>query len=483
MPQYDAYLRVSRVAGRSGESFLSPDLQRERIERWARDAGAEIVHWGTELDRSGGRMRRPELDRIIDRIRRGETEGVVVADRSRFARTLPGALLAIQDIRDAGGAFISSDGFDSSSPEGALFLHQMMAFAQFELDRIRQTWATVASRAVADGVYVAPTPYGYVKPGRRKVLEVDPERGALVAEAFHQRAAGRPWSEVAEMLGVSRSGAVGIITNEAYLGIAKGPNGERRRGAHAPLIDEATWHRAQPGEVLNVRDGSTAPGALLRGLVHCATCGYRMLVVSRPGNKMPSYVCMNKAKRKCEAPGAVTVTKLDQYVSHEVDLAIADARHPAHPWVGAVLAGGEEYDRARDALDQAQAELATYVERAAALSLGDLFEQGVKARQEAVAIARRRLGELRAPTRQWWETLESRLMDASEFDLRDRQDLLRRLIREVRVSKADPARRRWQPLEERVEMRWRGDPGADRHGRGVARMQAHPYALIRLRRE
>ena len=121
---------------------------------------------GRELDRSGGRMRRPELDRILDRIRRGETEGVVVADRSRFARTLPGALLAIQEIRDAGGAFISSDGFDSSTPEGALFLHQMMAFAQFELDRIRQTWAICSSRAVADGVRTSRQhPTGTSSPG------------------------------------------------------------------------------------------------------------------------------------------------------------------------------------------------------------------------------------------------------------------------------------------------------------------------------
>jgi hypothetical protein len=42
--------------------------------------------------------------------------------------------------------------------------------------------------------------------------------------------------------------------------------------------------------------------------------------------------------------------------------------------------------------------------------------------------------------------------------------MLRKLVREVRVAKADPKRRRWQPIEERVEIDWQ--PGIAVRARG-----------------
>jgi len=39
------YIRVSRIGGRHGESFRSPDLQREEIARVATREGLEVVEW------------------------------------------------------------------------------------------------------------------------------------------------------------------------------------------------------------------------------------------------------------------------------------------------------------------------------------------------------------------------------------------------------------------------------------------------------
>ena len=39
----DAYIRVSKVAGRGGEGFISPDVQRERIKARASWHGARLV--------------------------------------------------------------------------------------------------------------------------------------------------------------------------------------------------------------------------------------------------------------------------------------------------------------------------------------------------------------------------------------------------------------------------------------------------------
>jgi DNA invertase Pin-like site-specific DNA recombinase len=119
----DAYIRVSKVAGRAGESFISPSVQRERIEAWAGLHGAELVWHEPELDVSGGRMDRPVFEKIMARVRAGETGGVVVAKLDRFARTLVGALGVLEEFERQGAVLVSvADNIDLSTPMGKAFL-------------------------------------------------------------------------------------------------------------------------------------------------------------------------------------------------------------------------------------------------------------------------------------------------------------------------------------------------------------------------
>lgn len=78
------YVRVSRVGGRSGDSFLSPDLQREQIEGVARREGLTIVEVIDELDASGGDADRPEWNRALDTV-----ESVKPDEAGRSSRARP----------------------------------------------------------------------------------------------------------------------------------------------------------------------------------------------------------------------------------------------------------------------------------------------------------------------------------------------------------------------------------------------------------
>jgi hypothetical protein len=69
----DGYIRVSRVAGREGEAFISPDVQRKKIEAWADLHGVQIVEWWEELDQSGGKRDRPMFQQALARCDAGET--------------------------------------------------------------------------------------------------------------------------------------------------------------------------------------------------------------------------------------------------------------------------------------------------------------------------------------------------------------------------------------------------------------------------
>ncbi|MDQ3858884.1 MAG: recombinase family protein [Actinomycetota bacterium] len=66
MTELIGYMRVSRVAGREGDSFISPALQRERIEAHAKAHGHDVISWETDLDQPGSRYQRPGFQRALE---------------------------------------------------------------------------------------------------------------------------------------------------------------------------------------------------------------------------------------------------------------------------------------------------------------------------------------------------------------------------------------------------------------------------------
>src|SRR5205814_8023485 len=92
----DGYIRVSRRAGREGESFISPEVQRKKISDWAKLHEVEILQWWEEIDQSGAKLARPMFQQALTRCEAGETGGIVVARLDRFARSAVDALTSIR---------------------------------------------------------------------------------------------------------------------------------------------------------------------------------------------------------------------------------------------------------------------------------------------------------------------------------------------------------------------------------------------------
>ena len=113
------YIRVSRVNGREGDSFISPKVQQEKIQGFAKLHGHRIVDWYTDLDESGSRADRPEFVKALQRVEGGQAGGIAVAKLDRFARSTADAAVAIRRISTAGGELISvEDGFELVDTDG-----------------------------------------------------------------------------------------------------------------------------------------------------------------------------------------------------------------------------------------------------------------------------------------------------------------------------------------------------------------------------
>jgi Resolvase, N terminal domain len=119
---------------------------------------------------SGGRWDRPELHRLLDQLREGDT--VVVWKLDRLSRSLKDVVHIMERIAKAGAGFRSiTENIDTTTPAGRMMMQLVGAFAEFERAMIRERTSAGLAAARAEGRVG----------GRRKKL--DPGKRKEIAES------------------------------------------------------------------------------------------------------------------------------------------------------------------------------------------------------------------------------------------------------------------------------------------------------------
>jgi DNA invertase Pin-like site-specific DNA recombinase len=469
----DGYVRVSRRAGREGESFISPEVQRQRIEAWAKANEVRVLEWWEELDESGAKRDRPLFQKALARCERGETGGIVVAKLDRFARSAVDALEAIKRLNDAGARLVSvEDGFDGSTPMGRFAIGILTLIAELELERIKDNWDAAVTSAIERGVYISSRPpTGYRRGEDGRLVPQEPAASA-VREAFRLRATGTSYTKIAAMFderGVitpgsknwSQSGVVTLLSNPAYLGVARSGK-VINENAHEPLITRAEFDAAQASRsVFEAKPGSPAEMAMLGGLARCAGCGYTLKITGgarKNGKRYPIYYCFGRhAAGLCPARSNLSVGRLDPYVEEQVLAALRDEGG----FLADAVQASEQVEEATRALTAAEHELQLFVTDPELMSvLGrNSFLQGAQARQDAVDEARAHLDQLRSQSALGDDLLTGDLLQAwPEFTTQEKRQLLHGLLEQVIVSRDENSRKKdlALPLDQRVRIMLRG---------------------------
>lgn len=320
------YVRVSVVGGREGDTFMSPGLQRDSIEGWAKRSSTDLAVIREELDVSGGARNRPGLEWLVSETQAGRLGGIVVAKIDRFTRNVAYGADVIERVVAGGGTVIGADdGTDARTRNGRLMVQMMMAIGEHTLEGYREGTRAAQAKMIAQGKHVGPyAPAGYVREGG--YLAPDPRWAPVIRETFARLAAGETFAEVTAWLNSLglRTGRGGQVTsrwlrdtimNRVYLGEVS--HGDHRRvGTHEPLVDELTWKRA--GRLRRTRAPSTG-GVLLTGLVRCAGCGYTMGRTLTPpyadGGRRTLWACTRRhASGDCPAPGTAPDEPLTELV-------------------------------------------------------------------------------------------------------------------------------------------------------------------------
>lgn len=304
-------VRVSRVGKREGERFQSPDDQVKIGTAHAQGQGYQVRVF--DQDAKGGGVsgatpfeQRPGLGEAIRLVEDGKLGGIVVAAQDRLVREDAENGVTLRSfqkrIRDADAVLLVADSPqaevvdpDADELEGNEewgIAGRTLADSIYRRE-MRKRWRRARANAIERGAYVGPTPAGYDREENGHL--VPGEHAAVIRAAFTLRADGGSWSRVASVLteagvptskGASRwslKGAAKLISNEAYLGVARsGPY--RNEDAHEPLVEKWLFDRANESRAVT-RQRSTDDGweterpqpALLSGLLLCGGCGHRLV--------------------------------------------------------------------------------------------------------------------------------------------------------------------------------------------------------------
>lgn len=433
------YVRVSHVGGREGESFHSPEDQERAILDYAARHGHRVTMFPADLDESGGKESRPNLDAAVAVVESGELDGIIVAYGSRLMRNVRAALSLWERLEAAGGQYVNiALDLDTTTPEGRLVRTQLAAIDEYELDRHRAAFDKLKASSTARGIWQRrQVPTGYTKdPETRKLVPNDD--APRVVRAFELRAGGVPLVAVARELGMTPSGARQLLRNRVYLGeVSDGPY--RNPDAHPAIVPADLFERCQVERPRAPR----APGAgprLLAGVIRCASCGHVMI---RSGSRDgATYRCaVYHSGVSCASPAGIVAARIEEYVE-ELVVAELDRLEAEGPTTGPDL---EQLERE---LAEATAEVEAYLAATSAAELGaELFAAGLEPRRERAERARVELASARDQVAAGALVLGGR--DAwAELDAAGRNEVVRAMFSAVAVATVGRGRR--VPVEERV---------------------------------
>lgn len=201
--QAGIYLRLSKEEGRKGMSIPN---QRDLLRQYVSEK-EDIVLFDEYIDHgySGGNFQRPGFQALLEAVKLGQVDCVLVKDLSRLGRNFLECERYLQEIFPFFGVrFISvNDGLDSAGKNQAnkmllqpmknlmndAYLGDLSLKIRSQLDIKRK-----------NGEYISPhAPYGYVK-GVNKTLEVDSGVQSSIRWIFQQKIWGQSCGQIAENL-------------------------------------------------------------------------------------------------------------------------------------------------------------------------------------------------------------------------------------------------------------------------------------------
>jgi site-specific DNA recombinase len=365
---FAALVRVSKVGGREGESFVSPTQQEDRVRAAVASLGGAVEKVVTELDVSGRSTDRDGLNEALEWVYdRAHERGLAVLDISRLGRTLKGTMEVIETLQSLDGAFLSvNEQMNTTTSSGRLAIQNMAAIAEFQSNTISDRWKSVHEDRIGDGLPSGGAArFGYEierttdpATGRVKNARVQtphPTNGPTLAQMYRDFVAGRGALSIARDLnargvktergnpwniqGVLRTldcgwGAGYVLVGHYATEVVRDPETDRPvmdggkpktrrrrvrtehvKGRHEAVVSEEEWRRylATREKRKTKAPRHKHPRWHLAGLAKCGLCGASLSVSSYRDERTLVICTAYKTARTCSGVW-MSKAKLDRAV-------------------------------------------------------------------------------------------------------------------------------------------------------------------------
>src|SRR3989338_5762632 len=199
------YTRKSTTEGLD-QDFTSLDNQRESAENYI--ASQKHEGWIALPDCyddggfTGANIERPALQKLLNDIKEGKINCVVVYKVDRLSRSLLDFSQLLEFFEKNNIAFVSvTQQFNTNTSMGRLTLNILLSFAQFEREIISERTRDKLGAARKRGQWLGGRPpFGYDREKDSKKLVVNPEDKKLVQEIFELYLQGNSLLKVAKIL-------------------------------------------------------------------------------------------------------------------------------------------------------------------------------------------------------------------------------------------------------------------------------------------
>ncbi len=194
------YTRVS--TGRQAKEGDSLEAQESRLQQYAAFKGFNTVELVTDAGVSGKETNnRPGFVRIMDAVKSGEVDAVIVYSLSRFARNTIATLESVELMNRKGVTFHSlTESIDTTTAAGRFFLTTLAALAQLEREQIGERTSSVLQHKKAQGERVGQIPFGKRLSVDGVQLEDCPAEQKAISIIHKLRKAGYTYDRIASEL-------------------------------------------------------------------------------------------------------------------------------------------------------------------------------------------------------------------------------------------------------------------------------------------
>jgi len=301
------YIRVSKDPK---HEKLSPEIQRQLIERYARKERLQLVEVFGDVDVPSAKIEvAGTWQSMLERLEPGDT--IVTNDATRMGRELYETLTRVRQLDALKVEVISLEGtIERDKATGRLLFNMLLTLAQFYNDQLSERLQAMHSYKAQRGEWnSAHAPLGFVYVPEKKSLKVVELEAETVRLIFDLRDQGMSKTGIVHELDargiqgkkgrMNMSSVSQTLNNMAYLG-KRVHKGEVYEGLHEAIIDQDLWDRVQARERANTKSAA-ARRYLLSGLVYCGECDAHMVHTTHTSREGPRRFL--KCKEAATFPG------------------------------------------------------------------------------------------------------------------------------------------------------------------------------------